>query len=272
MREAAAKDSLAEELANRDATDAARGLGRVPAGESTASELSASGFLSAGWRGVISLAIILQLFSLLLAFSSNLAPSYLQGRILNVVGPYQHLTHQYYHVLPLELTRAEPLDLPLRIELQAEITGSDVDQAAATWQPLALAGLFSEAGAGVELRDTRWHNLARWLTLVATADPESEILSDFAAQAVQLAESQSGERYRAVRLLSTKVLSYDEDLALAGNLRDPSDESFEPSVVYSASIVRLDGPGDTASQRLSLIPAQDALRTAKPVDPSKELP
>lgn len=272
LREAAAKDSLAEQVATPEPTDEDSSQGSLPGTESTASEWSAFGFPSATLRGLISLAIIVQLFSLLLAFSSNLAPSYLQGRILNVVGPYLHMTHQYYHVLPLELTRAEPLDLPLRIELQAEATGSELGQAATAWQPLALAGLFTKAGARAELRDTRWHNLARWLTLVATADPESEILSDFAAQAVQLAESQSSERYQAVRLLSTKVLSYDEDLALAGNLRDPTDESFQPSVLYSARIVRLDSPGDAGSQRLSLVPAQDALRTAKPIDLSKELP
>lgn len=244
----------------------------LPASELTSRDLPAGDMPALGLRGLLSLAIIIQGFSLLLAFSSNLAPSYLQGRMLDVVGPYLHVTHQYYHALPLELTRAEPLDFPLRVELQVENTGVDAEQATAAWQPLALRGLFGNDRAQAGVSDTRWHNLARWLTLIASADPESEILSDFAARAIQLAERQSGQRYQAVRFLSAKVLSYDEDLTLAGKLREPGDEMFQPSVIYSASVVRLGAPGDADNQRLSLIPAQDALRTAKPVGLSKELP
>lgn len=226
-------------------------------------------------RGLISLAIMLHGLCLLLAVSSNLAPSYLQGRLLDVAGPYLHVTHQYYRALPLELTRAEPLDFPLRVELQAEATGSDSEQGGAEWQPLLLTGLFESHRIQGNPSDSRWYNLARWLTLISSADPESEILSDFAAQTVQLAEIQSGQRYQAVRFISAKVLSYDEDLALAGNPRASEDETFQPSVMYSARIVRLDRPaaaGEGGSSGLSLVPAQDALRTAKPIDAVKELP
>ncbi len=250
-------------------------VGDGPASDVSASELPASELPARGLRGLLSLAIILQGFSLLLALSSNLAPSYLQGRILGVVGPYLHATHQYYHALPLELTRAEPLDWPLTVELQVETTGGEADRSAGTWQPLALSGLFNNARAQAGVSDTRWHNLGRWLALTASADADSEILSDFAARAIQLAERQSGQRYQAVRFSTAKVLSYDEDLALAGNLREPGDEIFQPNVIYSASVVRLDdlgSPKGAGSQRLSLVPAQDALRTAKPVGLSKELP
>lgn len=229
----------------------------------------------AGLRGLISVAIILHGLCLLLAVSSNLAPSYLQGRLLDVVSPYLHVTHQYYHALPLELTRAEPLDFPLRVELQAEATGSDSEQGVAEWQPLLVSGLFENDRNQGSTSNLRWHNLARWLALISIADPESEILSDFAAQTVQLAERQSGQRYQAVRFISAKVLSYDEDLTLAGNPRASEDETFQPSVMYSARVVRLDGPaaaGEVGSSRLSLVPAQEALRTAKPVDVVKELP
>src|SRR5690606_19425426 len=105
---------------------------------------------------------------LLLALSSNLAPSYLQGRLLDAVGPYLHGTHQYYHALPLELTRAEPLDFPLRVELQAETTGSDSEQSPAEWQSLSLAGLFGSDRIQGKASDARWHNLARWLTLISS--------------------------------------------------------------------------------------------------------
>lgn len=244
-------------------------------GNSTGEDSNQRSGPGAGLRGLISLAIILHGLCLLLAVSSNLAPSYLQGRLLDVVGPYLHVTHQYYHALPLELTRAEPLDFPLQVELQTETTGSDLAQNAGEWQPLSLAGLFEGERIQGSGHDSRWHNLARWLTLIHSADAESEILADFAAQTVQLAERQSGQRYQAVRFISAKVLSYDEDLALAGNLRASDDEAFQPNVVYSARIVRLDNQaavGEAESSRLSLVPAQEALRTAKPVDVVKELP
>lgn len=274
-RDSSITNSAAENQVGSGRASSGFNLGRSAAAESTDADFSNCKTPSATVRGLISLAIIVQVLSLLLAYSSNLAPSYLQGRILNVVGPFLHLTHQYYHALPLELTRADPLDFPLRIELQAEAANRSEGLMAESWQPLALATLFGDSRVQTDVHDTRWQNLARWLTLVASADPESEILSDFAARAVVLAEKQTGQRYQAVRLLSPKVLSYDEDLALAGNLREPTDEMFQPSVLYSASVVRLGGSADASGadrQSLSLIPTQDSLRTAKPTESTKELP
>lgn len=252
-----------------------------------------------GWppawvRNTVSLLIILHGFALITAVSSNLAPSYLQGRILNGLALYLNTTHQAYNALPLELTRGEPADFPLRVELQTQAmstatkthdaerratlkaelqtqaTSTATDVAGPAWQPLTIAGLVDFDQAPTAQRATRWANVARWLSLTASADPEDEILSDFSAQCVTLAEKQTGQRYSGVRLVSPRVLSYDEDLALAGGMRDPSEEAFQPTVVYSANIVRL-GEG-TSQERMSLVPAQPAARTAKPTNSSEVRP
>lgn len=228
-----------------------------------------------GWppawlRNTVSLLIILHGFALLIAVSSNLAPSYLQGRILNRIAPYLNMTHQAYNALPLELTRGELADFPLQIELQTQAPNNEIDVAEPIWQPMTVEGLVDFDKAATTQRTTRWPNVARWLSLTASVDPENEILSDFSAQCVRIAEKQSGQRYSAIRLISPKVLSYDEDLALVGGMRESSDEAFQPTIVYSANIVRL-GEG-TGQERLSLVPAQPAARTAKPTSSSEVQP
>ncbi|MEZ6150454.1 MAG: hypothetical protein R3C09_10065 [Pirellulaceae bacterium] len=228
------------------------------------------GWPSAWVRNTVSLLIIAHGLALIVAVSSNLAPSYVQGRILTRLAPYLNMTHQAYNALPLELTRGEPADFPLRVELQVPVADTTNGDARQVWQPMTIARLgdFAEAPAGQ--RATRWANVARWLSLTASADPEDEILSDFSARCVALAEKQTGQHYSGVRLTSPKVLSYDEDLALAGGIREPTDEAFQPTVVYSAHIVRLNE--GTSAERLSLVPAQPAARTAKPTSSSEVQP
>lgn len=212
-------------------------------------------------RNLASLLIILHGSILLTVLSSNLAPSYLQGRVLDLLSPYLNMSHQAYNALPLELTSSEMIDFPLQVELQAETLIADATQP--DWHPMSLDGPIDFDKPPAALRTTRWPNMARWLLLTASVDPESEVLADFAAQCVRLAEKQTGQRFQAVRFRSPKVLSYDEDLALLANLRDPNDQEFQPSVVYSANIVRLADELEGA-QRLSLVPAQAPQRTAKP--------
>ena len=218
---------------------------------------------------LVSLLIVLHGSVLLTVLSSNLAPSYLQGRVLDVLSPYLNMTHQAYNALPLELTSSEMIDFPLQVELQAEALSAAAVQP--DWHPMSLEGPIAFDKPPAALRNTRWSNMARWLLLTASVDPESEVLSDFAAQCVRLAEKQTGQRFQAVRFRSPKVLSYDEDLALLANLRDPTDQEFQPSVVYSANIVRLADEHEGA-QRLSLVPAQAPQRTAKPNVSSKVQP
>lgn len=221
-------------------------------------------------RNTLSLLIILHGLALIVAVSSNLAPSYLQGRILNRLAPYLNTTHQAYNALPLELTRGELADFPLQVELQTSAANTGADVAEHAWQPMSIEGLVNFAVAPTAQRATRWSNLARWLSLTASADPENEILSDFSARCVTLAEKQTGQRYSGVRLVSPKVLSFDEDMALAGGIRELFDEEFQPTIVYSANIVRLQ---DGASQeRLSLVPVQSAARTSKPASSSEVQP
>ncbi|MCA9156813.1 MAG: hypothetical protein KDA51_13220 [Planctomycetales bacterium] len=228
-----------------------------------------------GWppawvRNTVSLLILLHGLALIVAVSSNLAPSYLQGRILTRLAPYLNMTHQAYNALPLELTRGELADFPLRVELQMPAANTAMDVAGQVWQPMTIATLVDFAKTPAGQPATRWANLARWLSLTASADPEDEILSDFSARCVALAEKQTGQRYSGVRLISPKVLSYDEDMALAGGIREPTDEVFRPTVVYSANIVRLHE--GTKQERLSLVPAQPAARTAKPTSSAEVQP
>lgn len=257
----------AQRTSASSATSGERGPATPPPIDATGRSLSQREPHQIGWpaawvRNTVSLLIVLHGLALFVAVSSNLAPSYVQGRILTRLAPYLNMTHQAYIALPLELTRGEPADFPLRVELQPAAANAATDVAGQVWQPMSIARLVDFAEAPTDQRATRWVNVARWLSLTASADPEDEILSDFSARCVALAEKQTGQRYSGVRLISPKVLSYDEDMALTGGMREPSDEAFQPTVVYRANIVRL--REGTSEERLSLVPAQPAARTAKP--------
>jgi len=201
-----------------------------------------------------SLAIALHLLAILVALASNLAPSYLQGKVLGVLSHYLVTTHQAYRAVPLELTHAEQLDFPLVFEVLGEEDGE------AEWHPLPLAVAPSLLAESTHARGSHWDNFSRWFTMTAEQRPEAEILADVAARCIRLAESSSGIRYRAVRAVTPQVNSYDEDLALQLGLASSEDEAYQPEELFRATIVRRE------NRPLSLVPAQAPLRTAKPLD------
>lgn len=220
-------------------------------------------------RSLASALICAHLAALMLGLSANLAPSYLQGQLTAWLSPYLVTTGQSYQALPLELTHAEPFDFPLWVELLPS------DESNASWQPLRLPNTrqttdeSSRRGVGgLDQRFSRWANYSRMIRLIATEQPDSEILSDIAVQLVRSAAAQSARRqnFRAIRLVAPKVLSYDEDAQVASGQLDLDADLLAPTIVFEASVV--EGP----SGELSLVPSLSPLRTAKPLAQRRSLP
>ena len=68
----------------------------------------------------------------------------------------------------------------------------------------------------------------------AIDDPESEILSEFAAQAVKAMQRGRQEEFDRVRFVAPKVLSFDEDAIVAAGQGSLISEELSPEIVFSA--------------------------------------
>lgn len=68
-------------------------------------------------RGVVSVILLIHLFCILVALSANLAPSALQGRLLNLFSPYTETLNFDLDSTPYELTHINEIDEENRIEL-----------------------------------------------------------------------------------------------------------------------------------------------------------
>ncbi len=204
-------------------------------------------------RSIVSLLVVAHLATVLIALAANLAPSLLLGKMTQLTSAYAGTTNQIYTGLPLELTHAEPFDFPLNVEMQSsELTGTE-------WQAMPLPGIEQPRTDSHQLRFSRWSNFSRVMRMVATNQPDSEILADIAARLVELAEKREQQTFQGIRFIAPKVLSYDEDALLASGQSTKHDEELLSTIVYSATILRdVDG-------RLSLVPQQIPLRTAKPL-------
>jgi hypothetical protein len=197
--------------------------------------------------------IIFHFSALLIALSANMAPSFLQGEMTSWLAPYSVTTGQSYGAIPLELTHAEPIDFPLLVELHRP---QDDPQ---TWQTADLPYARVSRSGDVNLRGSRWPNVSRLIRMSAIDDPESEILSDIAAQAVKAMQRGRQEEFDRVRFLAPKVLSFDEDAIVAAGQGSLISGELSPEIVFSAWIVR------DSDEGIKLIPQQDAARTSKPV-------
>ncbi len=204
--------------------------------------------------------ILFHFGALLSALAANLSPSYLQGQLTELLSPYSATTSQTYNSIPLELTHAEPFDFPLQVELLPS------DEAGEDWQSMLLPGSHSRVPNSLGFRWSRWPNISRVIQLIATDQPDSEILSDIVARLVVIAERQTGRTFRAVRLRTPKVLSYDDDALLASGQTSLQDNDPSVEVAYRATIIR------ESERDISLIPEQLPLRTAKPVREQRERP
>lgn len=190
---------------------------------------------------ILSSIFVLHFMALLVALSSNRAPSYLQGELMNWLAPYLTTTHQSYGSIPLQLTHGEQVDFPLQVEWLA-----DGDP---NWQ--AEASL-TQAGA-------RWTSFARVIQVIGIDLPESEILSELGLKLVKQIEARESVAVREIRFVVNHVLSFDEDLAIATGREELLSDDRQPAIVFDAVVVR------QADSPIGLIPQQDASRTSKAV-------
>jgi hypothetical protein len=209
---------------------------------------------------LVSCLIVFHFGALLLALSANMAPSYLQGELAAWLAPYSVTTGQAYDAVPLELTHAESIDFPLLVELHRSQDGPQ------DWQMVEPPDVSRSRSGEVNMRYSRWPNLSRLTRLIALDDPESDVLSEIAAQAVIATQQADQDTYDQIRLVAPKVLSFDENsIVAAGQAAFISDE-LSREVVFSGWIVR------DAEQGIKLIPQQDASRTSKPLVSGTKLP
>ena len=183
----------------------------------------------------------LHFMALIVALSSNWAPSFLQGELMNLLSPYLTTTHQAYGSSPLQLTHAEQVDFPLQIQWLQD--GSD------NWQ---IEDSLTRAGAN-------WKNFSRVIKIIGVDLPESEVLSEVGLRLVQQIESRESVEVKAVRFVVSHVLSFDEDLAIATGREELLGDDREPTIIFDAVVIR------KAGTPIGLIPQQDASRTSKAV-------
>lgn len=197
---------------------------------------------SATLQRILSVVIVGHLGALLLALTSNFAPSFLQGELMGYLSPYLTTTHQSYGALPLELTHADAIDFPMHIEIKK--TGRD-------WSSLKLPGFETD------VRHSRWPNLARILAIIAQEEPESEILSEIALRLVHVAEQRSSTPISAIRLVQPHVLSFDEDSVVSSGGGALLEDELGAEIVFSAQVVC------SADASIGLVPTQTASRTSR---------
>ncbi|QDV24481.1 hypothetical protein [Aureliella helgolandensis] len=203
-------------------------------------------------RRWVSLLVVVQLSLVVLSLAANLSASYLQGKLLDIAAPYLVSTGQDYGAVPIELTHAEDINRPLHVQLHR------AGDRAADWIPLALPGEQAGANGIANWSRSRWPNLSRILQLIALEIPDSEILSEVAAQILATAGQRDLTSVDAIRFVVPFAPSYDEYSILTSAQGSLSQDLFEDEVLYSARILR------SADGQLTLVPAQDGLRTSKP--------
>ncbi|MCA9127745.1 MAG: hypothetical protein KDB22_11695 [Planctomycetales bacterium] len=198
----------------------------------------------------ISILVVLHFSILILSLSANLSPSFLQGKLVDLLGPYLITTGQEYGAVPIEITHAEPIDFATLVQVHER--GAQPGE----WISLALPGVIDSTARPVNFANSRWTNLSRLLRLIAEEFNDSDVLAEFAAS-IANRHSQDMD-IDAIRILAPHVPSYDkyEELRLAGL---PFNEStFPPVIAYYANVV-------AQGEQLRVIPYLEPLRTSKPV-------
>ncbi len=208
-------------------------------------------------RACVSALVIVHFCLLVLALSANVAPSYLQGTLTGWFAPYLVATCQDYGAVPIELTHAQSLDFPLLLEFKTD------EEASEPWRQVQLPGARQLRGQPVDLRLSRWPNLARLIRLLSVDQPESEMLSDIGAQLVLFVQKHTKKPVSAIRFVAPSVLSFDQDRLLSTGQAALIQGDIEQQIVFSAAVIH-----DSAG-RVSLVPQQPPLRTSKPVTQSK---
>jgi hypothetical protein len=205
-------------------------------------------------RNITSCLIVLHFAGLIIALSANIAPSFLHGEALRWLAPVHVSTGQDYIMLPLELTQATDMDAPVVVEVMTE-------QETPSWQRLSFPNDRVSPGS---LLSSRWSNLARLMVWISQQQPDSEVLPELALRAIRSGSTPAGSSIDlnesiAIRFVQPHVLSYDEDLVIAGGRESLLADALEPNVVYAAQILH------GKNGEIALVPSQDAGLTSKPI-------
>ncbi len=183
-----------------------------------------------------------------MALASNLAPSMLQGLLLEWTSPYLYATHQAYGAVPLEITHGDSIDRTLLVETLDE---------RGTWWPVDLRQRSPRDGEW-RWTSSRWSNLSRVFRIISNEMSDAEILAEIALAVVRHQEASLGKRMRRVRFIQWPVPSYDEYLAVAEEGPAALPGVLDSQVIYEAAVTRR---GDTV---LGVTPVLPAFRVAKP--------
>jgi len=219
---------------------------------------------SARTRWIVSGLIALHFTALGIALSANMAPSFLHGEILPWLAPAHVTTAQDYVLLPLELTHAARIDMPLVADVR--LVGDP------RWRRIRLPQIASSASTAANSEQqivdwsssrSRWPNLSRLITWIALEQPNSEVLPEFALQLLKYAAacepSWQLESLAEIRLLQPHVLTYDEWIMLDRGQDSLLGDALSGQVVYGAKVIH------TAGGELRLMPWQEPAMTSKPL-------
>lgn len=164
---------------------------------------------------LISIAVVLHLFVLLMSYSAIIEPSSTHTQLLELTAPYLRSTHFAADGRPFYLAHATPDEQPHRLQFASR--GQDgtlsIDQETrwTTIEPSGIAGLAS------------WDRYGRWMGLIATL-AQSDRQSLAAALLMPLVEADSSiDAVRIIRL-PTELTTVEQDAAppvyLARVIRD----------------------------------------------------
>ena len=190
---------------------------------------------------LISVAIVLHLFALLLSYAAIIEPSSTHSQLLDASAPYIRSTHFAADGRPFYLAHDTPDEQPHRLQFASrgdkESLVIDTQTEWTTIEPVGVPGLGS------------WDRYGRWVTLAATL-AESEQSSLVAALLLPLVSAdESIDAVRIVRL-PTQLTTVAEDTA---------------PPVYLARVARTSGRVDLVSvpaKRLSTYGRDDEPRQA----------
>lgn len=212
-------------------------------------------------RIVVSLLIALHFGSLVVAWGANPAPSFLQGELQGWLAPWHVSTGQDYIMLPLDLVHAEAMESPVWFQFR--------EDGASNWQTLDLPGVErGEQGFLAEVlpidysgATSRWSNFARLFAWIAIEQPDSEVLPEFARQALKHLQNASNANLSSlgqVRFFQPHPMNFDEAAIADRGQASLIEEQLTGRTIYAAHVLR------DAQGSIQLVPMEDAQRTATP--------
>ena len=180
--------------------------------------------------------VLFHFFCWIVTWNANFGQSLLYGDVLGWTANYMVPTGQHFGAAPFEWTHGEPLDFPVRVEV--------LEQDEIGWVPLSAAN-----------ETARWPIFARYLTIVADDDRESELLSEIAFHVLRSCEDDLGPT-KQIRFLRPLVPSFDEQAAIAMGQESYLGELLDGDEFFRARIIRAD------QEIVGLIPAQPDYRSS----------